>query len=277
MLSLSSIAKPVLNGICFIAITYVFVLIIFAVFQRSLSYYPGKTKFVPAEWDLNEFKLITVKTQDGLTLNSWYAEPKENPGTIIVYFQGNASHFGVRNEKIRPWLNAGYGALLVGYRGYNGNRGKPTEEGLYNDARAAISALLAHNPPKKTVIFYGESLGTGIAAQMATEYHPTALILEAPFTSFPDVGAYHYPWLPVRLLLRDQYNSLEKIGKVHAPLLLIHGEIDNIVPFALGKKLFEAANEPKKAVFIPQAGHNDLYDHGAGKAVMDFLHDFSAK
>jgi len=277
MMAMSSLIASSARILLSIFILYIVLLILFVVFQRSFSYFPGNTAFVPAEWDLNELHSLPVTTSDGLSLNSWYRPQIDFPGLTIVYFQGNASHFGVRNEKIRPWLNAGYGVLLVGYRGYNGNPGKPTEEGFYKDALAALDRISMNASTAQKLVFYGESLGTGIAMQMATEYNPSAIILEAPFTSFPDVGAYHYPWLPVRLLLRDQYKSLEKIVKVHAPLLLIHGEADNVVPVALGKKLFKAANEPKKAVYIPLAGHNDLYEYGAGEIVAQFLASIKAE
>ncbi len=239
-MALTSFLTPVIKGLLFLVLAYGLVLVFFAVFQRSFSYFPGNTVFVPAEWDLNELKPVDETTADGLHLKSWYCPPTTGNLTV-AYFQGNASHFGVRNEKIRPWLDAGYGVLLAGYRGYNGNPGKPTEEGLYNDARAAIKAVMEKGVSESLLVFYGESLGTGVATQMAAEYKPAALILEAPFTSFPDVGATHYPWLPVRHMMRDRYYSLAKIDKVHAPLLLIHGEADNIVPAKLGKR-FAAAN-----------------------------------
>jgi len=125
--------------------------------------------------------------------------------------------------------------------------------------------------PESGFVFYGESMGTGVATQMATEYAASALILESPYTSIPDVGADRYPMVPVRLLLRDQYDSIGKIKNVHMPLLLLHGEIDQVVPVKFGKKLFEAANEPKQAVFVPDAGHNDVYNLKVQQTVLNFI------
>ncbi|MDD5585531.1 MAG: alpha/beta hydrolase [Alphaproteobacteria bacterium] len=246
-------------------------LVLAFLFQRHLSYFPDKLAFIPAEWAMPELETLTVNTSDGLNLKSWYRGPKKSGRPVIVFFQGNGAHSGYRNFKVRPWLDDGYGLLFVGYRGYGGNPGKPSEQGLYNDARAAIGAVLQRGVSPSSLIFYGESIGSGVAVQMAMEYKPAALVLEAPFTSLPDAGAYHYPWLPVRSFLKDKYDSLAKIGRVHAPLLLIHGEKDRIVPIQFGRQLFAAANEPKQAVYIPEAGHNDLYDWGAEEVVLKFL------
>jgi uncharacterized protein len=159
---------------------------------------------------------------------------------------------------------------MVGYRGF-GNPGTPSEEGLYSDARASINALHAKNVPDRALVFYGESMGTGVAVQMATEFEAAALILESPYTSLPDVGADRYPLVPVRILMQDRYNSLEKIKDVHMPLLLMHGEIDQVVPVKFGKQLFAAANEPKQSEFIPDAGHNDVYSMRIQQLVMTFI------
>jgi fermentation-respiration switch protein FrsA (DUF1100 family) len=225
---------------------------------------------VPSEWALNELQPLEAKSADGLTLTSWYRPAQRHDKFTIVFCQGNAGHLGYRNYKVRPWLDAGYGVLMVGYRGF-GNPGAPSEQGIYNDARAAINALHSEGVTDQGIVLYGESLGTGVATQMATEYPVAALILESPYTSVPDVGANRYPMVPVRFLLRDQYNSLDKIKNIHMPLLLLHGEMDQVVPVKFGKKLFEAANEPKQAEFVPDAGHNDVYNLRVQQIVLDFI------
>jgi fermentation-respiration switch protein FrsA (DUF1100 family) len=240
------------------------------VMQKSLMYFPDPARFDPALWALKEMEPLNVTTEDGLHLISWY-RPALKPDTLtIVFFQGNAGHLGYRNYKVRPWLDSGYGVLMIGYRGF-GNPGTPSEEGLYMDAQAAIEAIRAKGVREDGLVFYGESMGTGVATQMATEYAALALILESPYTSIPDVGADRYPLVPVRWLLRDRYDSIGKIAKVHMPLLLLHGEIDQVVPIKFGKKLFAAANEPKQAIYVADAGHNNVYNLKIQQAVLSFL------
>ena len=150
----------------------------------------------------------------------------------------------------------GYSVLLFDYRGYGGNSGRPTEDGLAADARAA-EAWLAAQPGVERVAYFGESLGAAVAVGLAVQRPPAALVLRSPFTSLPDVGAVHYPWLPVRRLLLDRYPSIERIASVSAPLLVIAGDRDDIVPLSLSKRLYDAAAEPKRFVLVPGAGHND--------------------
>ena len=241
-----------------------------ALMQKRLMYFPDGARFEPSEWALKELDPVTVKAEDGLITTSWYRPAMARDKFTIVFFQGNAGHLGYRNYKVRPWLDAGYGVLLVGYRGF-GNPGSPSEEGLYMDAQAAVDAVKAKGVPEKAFVFYGESMGTGVATQMATEYNAAALILESPYTSIPDVGADRYPMVPVRWLIRDQYDSLDKIKDVHMPLLLLHGEMDQVVPVKFGKKLFDAANEPKQAEYVPDAGHNNVYTLRTQQIILNFL------
>ncbi|MDE2030428.1 MAG: alpha/beta hydrolase [Alphaproteobacteria bacterium] len=243
------------------------------VMQRSLMYFPDAVRFVPSEWALPEMKPLPVVTKDGLHLMSWYRPPQALDKLTVVFFQGNAGHLGYRNYKFRPWLDAGYGVLLVGYRGFC-NPGSPSEQGLYMDARAAINAIRAKGVPENGMVFYGESMGTGVAVQMATEYpHAVGLILESPYTSIPDVGADRYPLVPVRWLLLDRFDSIAKIKKVHMPLLLLHGEMDQVIPIKFGKKLFAAANEPKQSYYVPDAGHNNVYNLKVQQIILNFLAD----
>ena len=241
-----------------------------ALMQKHLMYFPDHARFNPQAWALKELEPLEVTTEDGLKITSWYRPALSTDKLTIVFFQGNAGHLGYRNYKVRPWLDAGYGVLMVGYRGF-GNPGFPSEEGLYMDAQAAIDAIKAQGVPEDGLVFYGESMGTGVATQMATEYNAAALILESPYTSVPDVGADRYPLVPVRWLLRDQYNSIDKIKTNHMPFLLMHGELDQVVPVKFGKKLFAAANEPKQAVYVPDAGHNNVYNLKVQQIVLNFL------
>ncbi len=242
--------------------------------QRRLLYFPDPTAPDPASWGVPEMAAVRVDTADGLDLLAWYRAAADGRPTL-VFFHGNAGHIGYRGGKMRPYLDAGFGVLLLAWRGYSGNSGSPAEDGLYHDGRAALSFLAQAGVPPSRVVLYGESLGSAIAVQLATEMAPgqpvAALVLESPFTSTADVAAHHYWYMPVRYLVRDRFETERKIGSIGAPLFIVHGEEDRIVPVDHGRALFEAASEPKEARFIPAAGHNDIYDFGAADAVIDFL------
>jgi fermentation-respiration switch protein FrsA (DUF1100 family) len=253
-----------------LAAVYIVFIASMGMMQKSLMYFPDPTRFVPSEWALDEMKPLQVTAEDGLTTTSWYRPALKRDKFTIVFFQGNAGHLGYRNYKVRPWLDAGYGVLMVGYRGF-GNPGSPSEDGLYDDAHAAIEVVRKTGLPDKAFVFYGESLGTGVATQMATEYEASALILESPYTSVPDVGADRYPMVPVHWILRDKYESIDKIKDVHMPLLLLHGEDDDVVPTKFGKQLFAAANEPKQAEYVQGAGHNNVYNLHVQQVILSFI------
>ncbi|MFQ5786174.1 MAG: alpha/beta hydrolase [Alphaproteobacteria bacterium] len=238
--------------------------------QRRLMYPAGETPPGPVAAGVPEMRAVRVATADGLDLLAWYAAARDERPTLI-YFHGNAGHLGHRAAKVRPFVEAGYGVLLLAWRGYSGNPGSPSEDGLYHDARAAFAFLEADGVPPERVVLYGESLGSGVAVQMATEKPVAALVLEAPYTSMVEVAQRHYWYFPIRHILLDRYDSLAKIGDLRLPLLVIHGELDRVVPSDLGRTLFEAAHEPKELRLFADGGHSDLYDHGAGGAVLDFL------
>ena len=248
-------------------------------FQRNMMYYPGHHLPTPAESGVAEMAVVRVTTEDGLELTSWYGRATAIKPTI-VFFQGNAGTIAGRSFKVRRYLDAGYGVFLVGYRGYGGNPGKPMEQGLSADGRAALRYLENVGVPSAEWIFYGESLGSGVAVEMAHEWAQRipvgAVILEAPFTSMGDAAAEHYPFVPARMLVRDRYASVEKVADIRAPLLIIHGEADRTVPKALGKRLFDAASEPKQAHWISGAGHNNLYDFGVTALVEQFITDVAS-
>ncbi|MCK5284715.1 MAG: alpha/beta hydrolase [Alphaproteobacteria bacterium] len=250
-----------------------FILVVFFYFsQRNFIYFPDKTVPIAANWGVRDYVPVEAHTKDGLILNAWYLPFDDKESPVVLMFHGNASHFAGRIYKAPTFLNEGVGLLLAEYRGYGGNSGKISEENLYDDGRAYIKWLQEEQgiSPEK-IILYGESLGTGIAVQMAMEYPVKALILEAPYTSIPDVAKQYYFFIPVNLLIKDSYRNIDKIKKVKAPLLIIHGQDDNIIPIKLGIELFNKANEPKTFINIPAAGHNNLYDMGAPLHIREFL------
>jgi len=188
----------------------------------------------------------------------------------VIYFQGNAEGLSARVNRF-TWLTAdGTGLLALCYRGYGGSSGTPSEQGLILDARAAYDFVRARYAARRIVLF-GESLGTGVAVALASEREIDALILDAPYSSTADVGAAAYPFAPVRWLMKDTFRSDERVGRVSAPLLVLHGERDTIVPIRFAEKLFALAREPKRFVRFPQGGHVNLDDYGAANVIKDFL------
>lgn len=242
--------------------------------QRNFIYFPDPNRPSPSAYGATDMEVIRVTTEDGLQLEGWYKAPQGGKPVIVV-FHGNASHQGMSAQKIRPFLKAGYGALLPAYRGYAGNPGHPSEEGLYRDADAFVRWLTADRAvPEKNIVLYGESLGTGVAVEMAARTFSSirALVLESPYTNFVDMARRQYFFIPfLSHLVRDRYDTLEKIGMVRAPLLIVSGGRDMVVPSQMGQDVFDAANDPKTIIDIPQAGHNDLYAFGAGEKIMTFL------
>lgn len=243
-----------------------------AVFQRDMIYHPGSQLMDPAQAGVPEMIPVPVRTRDHLVITGWYAPATRPQAATIVLFHGNAGTLAHRAHKARVLLDAGYGVFLVGYRGYGGNPGRPSEAGLYDDSRAALAWLITQGIPESRLAAYGESLGTGIAVQMATE-HPglAALVLEAPFTRLPDLApAYLLPGF-ADMLMVDRYDSLGKIAGIQAPLLILHGEHDGVVPVSMGRQMFAAAPGEKEGAFLARAGHNDLWEHGGGECVLEFL------
>lgn len=243
--------------------------------QRSLMYFPDRSLPTPARAGAPEMSPVTLRTADGLALAAWYGAPRDDDGgnarPTVVYFHGNGGSIAARGGRVRPYLDRGFGVLLVEYRGYGGNPGSPSEQGLYADGRAALAFVQSEGLPLDRVVLLGESLGSGVAVRMASEFDVGAVVLEAPFTSAVDVAAGAYWFLPVRWLMKDRFDSMSRIGEVRAPLFVVHGERDRVVPVRLGRALFAAANDPKEAAYLPDAGHDDLPAHGSIRLAIDFL------
>jgi fermentation-respiration switch protein FrsA (DUF1100 family) len=253
----------------FVAI-YVLIVLYMYVFQRNYAFQPDPNSAFDA--DHKPFVIFNYTSPEGLKLRGLIAPAQQNKLTI-VHFHGNAGNLAHRLFKAAYYLPKGYGLVLVGYRGYGGNPGVPSEKGFYEDARASIEYLKQQGIPTKNMIFYGESMGTGVAVQMATEYPDAkAIVLEAPFTSAVDVGAAFYPYLPVRYLMRDRFDSASKIDKVTMPVLVIHGTKDETVAYRFGKTLFEHIKSVKKEFITIEGGnHMNLYDFKAGEIINAFL------
>jgi fermentation-respiration switch protein FrsA (DUF1100 family) len=255
-----------------IAGVYLLIVGVMFVFQRGFLYYPDRS---PP--DLNDaarhgLEPLRSESEPGIDLMHLYRPPRTLGAPVVVIFHGNAGHMGHRVGKYHALLEPGFGVLITGYRGYGGNPGKPSEAGLTADARSVMALLAGLGIGAERIVLYGESLGSGVAVKMAAEHPVAGLVLEAPYTSIADVAQAHYWYLPARWLLLDKWDSTARIGRVSAPILIVHGENDRVVPTRFGKRLFELAPEPKSSVFVPGAGHNALWDYmEVHQTILDFV------
>jgi uncharacterized protein len=239
-------------------------------FQRKLLYRPRRTRPVLNDLALLGVCEVKLVTADGLTLNSWYLPP-EAGRPVIAYFHGNGGNIGFRDERLRRFAQQGYGVLLAEYRGYGGNPGRPCERGLFADGEAALDFLGDCGIGCDRLVLWGESLGSGVAVHLATTRNIAALVLEAPFTSVAAAAQRHYPFVPAIWMVRDRFNSLSRIGRVSAPLLILHGERDRVVPVRHGRALLAAATAPKEGWFPPDASHETLAQFGGLEIAIEFI------
>lgn len=248
---------------------YLGAVLVLYVSQRSLMYFPDTVHTAPAEVGLPDADEVTLTAADGGHSIAWHVAPRDQK-PVVIYFHGNGGALRYRAERFRKLAADGVGLVAVEYRGYGGLSGTPTEAGLIADAEAAYAFAAARYPAQQIVV-WGESLGSGVAVALASEKPVGRVILEAPFTSTAAVGSLRYWYMPVRLLMKDQYRSDERIGKITAPVLILHGVRDDVVPFAMGQRLFELTTAPKHLVRFLDGGHEDLDQHGALHAVGLFL------
>jgi fermentation-respiration switch protein FrsA (DUF1100 family) len=253
----------------FVIVGYVLLLGAMYFFQRSLMYFPDSRRVAPAAAGLPQAEEIHLTSSDGERLIAWHVPPRDNK-PVVLYFQGNAGGLDLRVERF-AWLIADRtGLLALGYRGYSGSSGSPSEQGLIRDAFAVYDFAAARYPAER-IVLWGESLGTGVAVALAAERKVAGVMLYAPFSSAADVGAAAYPVVPVRWFMKDPFRSDLRIAKVTAPILIMHGERDRVVPIAYGERLFALAHEPKKMARLPGAEHADLDGYGGSAVIQAFL------
>jgi len=194
--------------------------------------------------------------------------PPRGDAPTVLYFHGNGGSLRLRVDRFQRIVAAGVGLVALSYRGYGGSTGKPTEDGLINDARAAYAFAAERY---RRIALWGESLGTGVAVALAAEQPVTRMVLDAPYTSTLDIAQANHWYLPVRLLMKDQFRSDQRIARVKAPVLIMHGEVDQIIPIAYGERLFAMIPGPKQFVRFPGGYHVDLDRHGGAEVALKFL------
>jgi uncharacterized protein len=237
--------------------------------QRSLMYFPTTQRTAPANAGLPQAQEVVLDTSDGEKVIAWHVPPEADM-PVVIFFHGNGDFLAGRAGRFREITADGVGLLALSFRGYAGSTGHPTEDGLHRDAMAAYEFADARYSPNR-IVLWGYSLGSGVAVALAVERPIAKLVLEAPYTSAADVAASIYPFMPVRLLMKDQFHSDERIQKVKAPILIVHAENDQVIPISFGERLFAMAPEPKRFVPIPRGGHQDLDHHGVVALVLRFL------
>jgi len=255
-----------------LAIAYLFCVVVLMIFEESFIFFP--MRYPEGDWQPGwlSFEDVWFQADDGVRLHGWYAG-RDDPRAVVLFCHGNAGNVTHRAETLRA-LNEFVGAsvLIFDYRGYGRSEGKPDEPGILADARAARAWLAKRaGVAERDVVLMGRSVGGAVAVDLAAADGARALVLESTFTSVPELGAYHYPWLPVRTLVRTRLDSLAKIADYHGPLLQSHGDADTIVPYQFGRRLFDAANQPKQFITIPGRDHNDPQTREYYEALIAFL------
>ena len=256
------------NVLLILFITYLIVVIFIFFYQRKLLYHPSENNYLD-ETNLNH-KIEKIYIQSDTELVYWYYNNNKSYKTIL-FFHGNAGKLDNRVYKLNELAKLNINYLIVAYRGFSGNQGKPSEEGIYKDSNAAKKWLNENGINDKNIILYGESLGTAVAVDLASKNNFAGIILESPFTSMIKLAKKYYPYLPVTILLKDKYESENKLKKINAPILIMHGKKDTIVPFEMGEEMFNKSNNPKFKYFNEVDDHMMDYNKELISSIKDFI------
>ena len=240
--------------IILVLIVYFLLLIFIYFYQRKLLYYPTVNNYNEINQLVPSIEKIDIITSDNQKLVAWFYK-KDNSKKTILFLHGNAGSLENRIYKLNNFQKFDTNFLIIAWRGFSGNSGKPNEKGLYEDANSAVRWLKSIGVEEQKIILYGESLGTAVAIEIAQNKNYAGMILEAPFTSMIEMGKKYYPFFPVSFLLKDKYESIKKIKNIHIPVLVMHGKKDQIVPFYMGKKIYDLANPPKFYYFAENDDH----------------------
>ena len=255
---------------------YAVIVALMYVGQRALVFPLRPKHTAPAQAGFPEAQEHILTTQDGERLVTWLRPPAEPMDPLLLMFLGNGDNLGIIAPRLREMTEDGSGILAVAYRGYSGSTGQPSETGLTYDGEAAYR-FAASIVPANRIVLFGYSLGSGVAVPLASRHETAAVVLFAPFTSAVAVAAAVYPWIPVHLLMKDQFRSIDVVGKVKVPILVVHGERDQVVPISFGRELYAAITAPKRFVALPQADHFSLFENGGISAIREFLSAFGSR
>ncbi len=261
------IAKVVLGTLL---IAFLVIHAYFYLNQRQLMYFPSRERVQPQDIGLANVEEIVLRNRSGESLLSWFGQAQAGKPTIL-FFHGNAGAVNHRAHRFRGLMADGFGLFMLGYPGYGGSDGRPSERAFLEGARLAYQNLRDRGLEPDEIVIYGESIGSGVAVQLAATVTAKGLVLEAPSSSAVDVAREHYPWLLADLLMKDAFRSIDHIGGIDMPILVIHGEQDRIIPIQLGRRLFEEASDPKTFRAIPGAGHNDLHRYSTDDIAAEFI------
>ena len=253
-----------------IIIVYFAIILFVYFYQRSLLYHPSENNYLNDKISFN-YKEIFIETDKNIKLKSWFIEKDLENSKTILLFHGNAGNLFNRVYKLNELNKLDLNILIISWRGFSGNEGRPTEKNLYHDAKEAVKWLNNRGVNNKNIILYGESLGTGVATELGKRNIFGGIILESPFTSIAKAAKIYYPYLPINLLLKDRYDSIKKIQSITTPILIMHGKKDNIIPQNMGLELFEKANEPKFNYFPKNDDHMMEYNDELLKNIKLFI------
>jgi len=265
-----------LSSVLVVAVLAVVVMIGAPIVERLLMYHPVGYRIDPQKYGLKDAEERLLKTPDGATIVTWYVKAAAGQPTIL-YFHGNSGTLGERAERIAGFAKLGRGIMMMAYRGYSGSTGRPSEKANVADGKLAYDTLIGMGVPPEEIILYGESIGTGVAVQVAAERQVAGVILDAPYTSIVDVAEICYPYLPARLMMRDRYETLRYLDRVKAPILVVHGEQDAIIPVEMGRKVARSATSPTEIITFRRAGHSDHGKFGSFEATNEWIDRVPAK
>ena len=254
-------------------VIYLILLTLIYINQRKLLYLPSENNYLddPINFTYNEF---FIEVDKDVKIKSWLIEKDLKKYKTILFLHGNAGNLFNRSYKLNRLNELNLNVLIISWRSFSGNPGKPNETNLYGDAKKAVKWLNERGVETKNIILYGESLGTGVATEIGQTNKFNSIILESPYTSMIKAAKIYYPYLPVKFLLKDKYDSEKKIKNIKTPILIMHGKKDNIVPFYMGKKLFETANEPKKFLQIEEDDHMLSFNDNLLLEIKNFINKY---
>ena len=254
-------------------VIYLILLTLIYINQRKLLYLPSENNYLddPINFTYDEF---FIEVDKDVKIKSWLIEKDLKKYKTILFLHGNAGNLFNRSYKLNRFNELNLNVLIISWRSFSGNQGKPNETNLYEDAKKAVKWLNGKGVETENIILYGESLGTGVAVEIGQSNKFNSIILESPYTSMVKAAKIYYPYLPVKFLLKDKYESEKKIKNIKTPILIMHGKKDNIVPFYMGKKLFEMANKPKKFLQIEEDDHMLSFNDSLVLEIKGFINKY---